>query len=196
MEAEAKAKAPGNPAFRLTPEEEKAAMDEFDRLATEVEQSNVPQGTMLNNTSLGVTAEDREIDQMLERAAKTQPHVDDMGPDIVVAPEKKTRDTLRNYVDDYKPATSLMELDEQVMQAQGFEIDSIEASPALVRHVFKRDYDHIKNVTGYGIYHNIRVYIDGVFEQNKDADKLMMEQKLHSGGAKVDTVPIITPKRT
>lgn len=139
------------------------------------------------------TAEDHEIDQMLERAARQNP-VSDHGPDMSVVHEKKTRDVLRNYVENYKPASTPQELDDQVFQAGQHEIDSVEATEKLVTHFCRSSIADVKKA-GYFIFKNVRVYIDGFFEQNKNADSLTMEQKLHSGGAKVDTVPIIRPQR-
>ena len=168
-------------------------MRDFDALAEEAHLESI--GTAPRGTStLGITQEDMEIEQMLERVAKQQP-VTDHGPDAPVVREVAKRDTLRNHVENYKPASSIMELEDQIHLAQTHDIDSIEATPALVRHLWKRDFDYIKAGPGYGIYRNIRVYIEGFFEQNKDADKLTMEQKLHSGGSKVDIAPIIRPSK-
>ena len=193
LEAQAKHPGKGNADFLLTPELEEKAIEEFNQLADHAEHipENVPQGTMAVGA---ITQADRDIDQMLENIAKRNP-IQDLGPEQVLVVEKKKRDTLRNHVENYQPATTLTELQEQVHLAQMNEIDSIEASPALVRHLWKKDFDYIKVNTGYGIYHNIRVYIDGYYEQNKGADSVSMEQRLHGKGSKVDTVPIITPQR-
>lgn len=167
-------------------------MADFESLAEEAHLENV--ATVPRRTTEPViTAEDREIDQMLERQAKRNP-IQDMGSETMLVREPVKRDILRNYVKDYKPASSISELDDQVFQASGNDIDSIEATPALVRYFCKREYDYIVNKVGYFIYHNIRVYIDGFFEKNKDADKLTIEQKMH-GGSKLDIGPIITPQK-
>lgn len=165
-------------------------MEEFESLV-DAEVTPAPRGTI---AQAAITQDDREIDQMLERMAKTNP-IQDLGPEVVLKREPIKRDTLRNHVDGYKPASTIMELDEQVFQAKGLDIDSIEGTSALVRHFCKREFEYIKANVGYIIYHDIRVYIDGFFEQNKDADKMTMEQRLHSGGAKIDIGPIITPQK-
>lgn len=172
-------------------------MADFEALAEEAHFANVEAKEVPRRTAQKVepafTAEDKEIDLILERAAKSNP-IQDLGPEIVLKPEHKTRDILRNHMEDYKPASTLMELEEQVSMAKQNEIDSIEATPALVRHLFKSSFDHIKKEVGYGLYKDIRVYIEGFFNDHKDADKITMEQKLH-GGSKLDTVPIITPQK-
>lgn len=186
----AKAPGKGNPDFLLTKEAELEAVESFEALADQAESESVPRGIAPG----AITNEDREIELMLERQAKTNP-IQDLGPEMALKPEIKKRDVLRNHVEEYKPASSLIELQEQVHHAKSLEIDSIEATPQLLKHIFKRDFDHIRDVTGYAIYHDIRVYIDGFFEKNKDADSLTMEQKLHPKGAGSDTVAIIRPQR-
>jgi hypothetical protein len=182
----------GNPDFVLSKEAEQEAMEsfDFDQLAAQAEESNVLRGTPATEIPL----DDREIEAMLERQAKQTP-IDDLGADQPLKVEKQKRDTLRNHVENYQSAKSLIELEEQVHQAKMLEIDSIEATPALVRHFCKREYDFIRENVGYFIYKDIRVYIDGLFEQNKNADKLTMEQKMHGHGSKGDIVPMITPQK-
>jgi hypothetical protein len=175
----------GNPDFKLTPEMETAAMDNF---FAETEQQSAPPARQIETYG----AEDMELDRKLEQMAKRAP-VEESNIQVVV-PEKKTRDVLRNYTENYKPASSIMELDDQCFQAQSHDIDSTEATEAVVKHFCKSSFSEVKKV-GYFIYKNIRVYIDGHFEQNKDADKLTMEQRLHSGGMKIDIAPIITPQK-
>ncbi len=152
---------------------------------------DVPRGT---TASAVLTQEDRDLDQLLERAAKTNP-IQDLGPEITLKREPIKRDILRNHVKGYKPAATLMELDEQVQMAKMNEIDSIEATDQVIKYFTKAQYAYIKKEIGYIIYHDIRVYFDGYFEQNKDADKVTMEQRLHSKGSKIDIGPIITPQK-
>jgi hypothetical protein len=180
----------GNPDFVLTPELEADALEQFNALVDdEIVHSNAPHGTLAP-----ITSEDREIDQMLERAAKSNP-VSDLHVETPLIPEKKKRDVLRNHIAGYRPANTMNELQEQVHLAKTNEIDSIEGTPTLVQQLWRKDFEYIKNGPGYGIYHDIRVYIDGFFEQNKDADKETMEQRNHSKGAKIDIGPIITPQK-
>lgn len=197
-EREAAAKHPGggNPEFRLTPEQERAAVQsfigqepDFETLVAAEEAQNAPRRTV----EPAITNEDIELDRMLEMQARTQ--TIENGPDRPLKQESVKRDILRNFTEDYKPASTLLELEDQIHQAKMNDIDSIEATPALVRHLWKKDFEHIKNETGYGIYKDIRVYIDGFFEQNKNADKVTMEQRLFSGGQKIDIGPIITPQK-
>lgn len=184
--AEAALPPKGNPDFTLTSRMEAEALDSFEALADQAALENVAPSAITN--------EDLEIEQMLERVAKTQPMVD-IGPDMGVIHEKKTRDVLRNHVDAYKPAASIMDLEEQCQMAKMNEIDSIEGTEQIIKHFTKAQYEYIKKNVGYFIYKDIRVYIAGYFEQNKNADSLTMEQKLHSKGSKDDTVPIIRPQK-
>ena len=184
----------GDPRFKLTPELEAEAMDNFfnDAVDESVHDHaltlSAPRGTDMPT----ITAEDLELDRQLEQIAKQAPI--DHDPTTVIVPEKKRRDLLRNFTENYKPADSIMVLDDQVYQAQQLDIDSIEGTEKIVKHFCKTSFKEVQKV-GYFIYKNIRVYIDGYFEQNKDADKVTMEQRLHSGGAKIDLAPIITPQK-
>lgn len=146
-----------------------------------------------NEVALGaVTDDDLALDRELQSLQTKS--FDDDGPAIEVKKESIKRDTLRNYVPGYKPASSIIELQEQIRAALDNDIDSIEATPALVRHLFRKDFDYIQKSVGYAIYQNIRVYIDGFFEKNKDADKMTIEGKLF-GGSKGETVPIIKAQK-
>ena len=181
-EAKSPAHEKGNPDFRLTPEMEEEAMEAFEASFKE------------GDVALGaITSEDMALDEELKKLQTTA--FDDDGPGIEVKKEAIKRDTLRNYVPNYKPAASIMDLQEQIRLAQDNDIDSIEASPALVRHLFRKDFDYIQKTVGYGIYQNIRVYIDGFFEKNKDADKETIESKLF-GKSKGDTAPIMKAQKT
>lgn len=168
-------------------------MADFEALAEEAHFEALESKAPRRTVEPLITKEDQELDLILERAAKSNP-IQDLGPEIILKPEHKKRDVLRNHIENYKPASTLMELEEQVSMAKQNDIDSIEATAALVRHIFKSSFDHIQKTVGYGIYKDIRVYIDGFFNDHKDADSMTMERKLH-GGSKIDTVPIITPQK-
>lgn len=169
-------------------------MADFESLAEEAHLENVADVPRRTTVEPVMTNEDREIDQMLERQAKRN-IIQDMGADTALKFEPVKRDILRNHVENYKPASSIAELEDQVFQAKNNDIDSVEGTPALVRYFCKREYDYVANKVGYFIYHDIRVYIDGFFEKNKDADKLTIEAKMHGGGSKIDIGPIIRPQK-
>lgn len=145
----------------LTKEVEKAAVEAF----------NKPESLA------AYSADDMEFDRQLERLS--QEHVfQDNEPVIELKKSVDKPDLLRSHVEDYKPAGSIVELMNQVHTAKGLGCDAVEATAALLRHVFKRDFEHIQNITGYGIYQDIKVYIDGLYEKMKDKDKVTMEQRL------------------
>jgi len=155
MEADRKvtAKSKGNPKFKMPSE------DEFAQFAP-------------------VTDEDLELERSLDEIAKSRPAID-QGPAMELKPEKVNINHLREYIEDYAPASTHPELLEQVHLAKANECDSIDATATLVKQTFRKDFDHIQDKTGYGIFHDIKVYIDGYFEKNKNVDKLSIDQKLH-----------------
>ncbi len=101
--------------------------------------------------------------------------------DVTVVELKKIKEDLnhlKSMVENYQPAKTMAELTEQVHVAKSEGCDSVDATPALVKQVFRADYNVIETKVGYGIYHDVRVYIDGTFEKNKNDDKTTMAQKL------------------
>ena len=114
------------------------------------------------------TAEDRALDYELERMAKEEPL-----PDIEPAhpepkPEKLDYRLLSDFVENYKPASTINELMFQVDQAKQIGCDSIEGTPALIRHYCRKVYP---SDVGYFIFHDIKVYIPGYFEESVKRDK-------------------------
>lgn len=158
MEA-AKAPEKGNPAFRLTPDAEKQALDDFEKnFAT-------------------ITDEDIQLEETLQAQVKQAP-LSDNAPALEVRKTKDNVNHLKDISDTYTPANSHADLLEQVHLAKENGCDSIDGTPSLVRATFRRDYEHIEKHVGYGIFHDVRVYIDGYFDKNKDADKMTMSEKL------------------
>lgn len=155
MEADRKvtAKSKGNPKFKMPSE------DEFAQFAP-------------------VTDEDLELERSLDEIAKSRPAID-QGPAMELKPEKVNINHLREYVDNYAPASTHPELLEQVHLAKANDCDSIDATATLVRQTFRKDFDKIEKDIGYGIYADIFVYIEGHFEKTKGRDKLTIDQKLH-----------------
>ncbi len=150
--------AKGNPDFRITPEIEAAAKARMDIAPA------------------AITDEDLALDRELEMMARnTEPDISDRDP---APPPKKTIDPytlLSDFVDDYKPAKTIHELDDQVFKAKHYEADSIEATPELIRYFTKKDYP---DKIGYFIYHDIKVYIAGFFEQSVKRERVTIEQKI------------------
>lgn len=126
--------------------------------------------------SAAYTDEDAELDRELEKMAREQE------PQVAIDPEpqpmrklKENYELLRDHVEDYKPASTVNELEDQVHLAKEYGCDSIEATPKLVRHYNRKDYPE---KVGYFIFRNIKVYIDGHFAEAMKRDKITMEEKL------------------
>lgn len=150
----------GNPMFKMPSDAE------LEAIASEM--ADVAVGAL--------TDEDLALDRELEEMAKQNmaPKGVEEGPAVEV---KKTKDFVNLY--EGEPVTTHAEMLERIHLAKVEGYDSIEASEALVKQTFRGSFEHIKNVTGYGIYSDIRVYIAGYFDKYKNADKLTMEEKLH-----------------
>ena len=153
----------GNDEFKLTPAMEAEAKN-FDFAA--------------------VTDEDMALDRMLAETAKAQPKIDDASPAIEVTKPRENLEHLKTFVEEYMPADSIAELTEQVHVAKSEGCDSIDGTNKLIKQIFRADYEKITTYIGYGIYHDIRVYAEGMFDKVKGVDKMTMEQKLHGGAKK------------
>ncbi len=129
------------------------------------------------DAAAAITEEDRALDRELEMMARTEaPSISDT---VEPEPLKKNKEhyiLLSEVIDDYKPATTLMELDEQVQTAKLNECDSVEASETIVKYFTKAGYQETKKV-GYFWYKDIRVYIAGIFEQSKVRDAETIEHR-------------------
>lgn len=126
-----------------------------------------------------VTAEDMALDRMLEETAKSMPQAIDDGPVVEVSKPRENLQHLKTYVEDYTPADTMAELTEQIHVAKSEGCDSIDGTAKLVKQIFRADYDKIVSHIGYGIYHDIRVYLEGSFEKTKHKDKMTIEQVAH-----------------
>lgn len=164
----------GNSEFKLTKDQEAKALAEFEAKYAEPTKGQVE---AIKQEFAAYTDEDAALDRELEKQHENTNFSDD-APVVEVKKTKDTVESLRDIVEDYKPATTLAELNEQVHVAKAEGVQAIEATPSLVRHVFRKDYPHIENVTGYGIYHDVRVYIDGFFAKLKNQDKETIDQRL------------------
>lgn len=127
-----------------------------------------------------VTPEDLALDRELDQIAKErQPPVSDNAPSMEVQKPREFLEHLSSHVDgEYMPASTMAELQEQVHLAKSVGADTIDGTEALVKQIFRHDFEKIKASIGYGIFHDIRVYIAGKFEALRNMDKQTMEQKL------------------
>lgn len=127
----------------------------------------VPTDAMAANI---ITDEDRALDRELDRLANDVPPMPadfDPGPAINIKAEKFDGVLLSEHAD-VSPATTVNELLDQVHLAKENGCDSIEATPALVRHYCRKAYP---SDVGYFIFHDIKVYIEGFFAEANKRDR-------------------------
>lgn len=138
----------GNPDFKITPEIEAEVNERMAQSA--------------------ITDADLEFErelQMMNRDAA--PSVSDQDPGVEVRKSIEPYTMLSEYLEGCKPAATPNELDKQIFQAKKLDCDSVECTSDLFKY-YNRSGD-IKGV-GYFLYHNIKVYIAGFFEQSKKKD--------------------------
>lgn len=129
-----------------------------------------------------ITDEDLALDRELEAMSRnTEPDVSDKDviPEMRKSIEPYT--LLSSIVENYKPASTIHELDQQVFDAKSAEVDSVEATPAIVKYFCKKSYP---DKVGYFMYKDIKVYIDGFFEQSVSRDKETVEYR-NFGASKI-----------
>lgn len=131
----------------------------------------------MHKTIETVTAEDLEFDRELQKMAETTP-LDEV-PIVEVKAETTKPETLKGYVDNYKPANTITELEDQVFQAKQLNIDAVEGSDALIKHFVRTQFDQIKEKVGYFLYKDVRVYFAGFLDKNKRNDKRTIDQINH-----------------
>lgn len=112
--------------------------------------------------------EDSALDLELERLARTEaPPISD---NVAVPMVKKAFDDktmLGEFVENYKPAETLLDLDEQVLMCAEYGADSIQISPQIMRKFAGPRY------TGpYLLYKDVKCYLAEGYEEKKDLDKL------------------------
>lgn len=139
---------------------------------------------ILSTAPSSPTMEDYELERTLADLGRQHAAPDISDPDpagSVVKKEVERREMLGNQVTDYKPASTFEELRDQVHFAKSEGCDSIEATKTLAKKVCK---DPLLEQVGYFMYHDIKVYIEGAFEQAKKRDSISIEQKLF-GASKI-----------
>lgn len=174
----------GNESFNISNEsvkktiqdhlEEKAMADFEKSIAESEELASIPTIDKVNPLET-ITAEDLALERELEKAHENQSF--DSEPVVTVKTTIENINLLRTHVPEYMPASTISELKDQVFWAKANGCDSIEATKELVRHVFRKDFDHIEKVVGYAIYQDVRVYIDGLFSERSKQDNMSIDQK-------------------
>ncbi len=122
--------------------------------------------------------EDYELERTLADLGRQNPMPEISDPDppgAVVRKETIAREMLGDAVIDYTPASTKAELDEQVHLAKCEGCDSIEATKTLAKQICR---DKLLEQVGYFMYHDIKVYIEGAFEQAKKRDNQTIENRL------------------
>ncbi len=123
-----------------------------------------------------IMPEDLELERSLQAMVQSMPVIDDVDPTIgVVKIASVQHDMLSEAVDDYTPATTYAELQEQCALAKAHGCDAIEASLDACRRICR---DPQLETVGYFTYHGIHVYLIGAYEKSKARDKQSIEQKL------------------
>lgn len=113
--------------------------------------------TKVETNLSAVTSEDLALDRELDRLAATQtPEFDDLPAANTVTKTKEEREMLESWVDGYKPAASLLDLDEQTLMCQEFGADSIEAIDQIFRKFCGAEYKD-----PYFVYKGVKVYRAG-----------------------------------
>lgn len=106
----------------------------------------------------------------------------------VVKREKQVNIMLSEFVEDYEPAKTYTDLDEQVHLAKQFGADSIEADPKLIRQLtLKSGYP---SDVGFLCYHDVKVWIPGFTETHGHLLSQTIEEKVF-GHSKIKIQPIM-----
>ncbi len=135
-----------------------------------------PSQTIGTNIAPGaILPEDMELERTLQAMTQALPVLADEDPTVgVVRKVKETREMLGDVVDDYSPASTHAQLQEQAALAFAEGCDSIEATLQACRTVCR---DPQLEAVGYFTYHGIKVYLVGAFEKVKSRDKVSVEQR-------------------
>ncbi len=139
--------------------------------------SNVKPTNVLSEPipSAAILPEDMELERSLQAMVQELPVLSDDDPTAgVVRKVKEKLEMLGDVVDDYRPADSHQELQEQAALAVAEGCDSIEATLKACRMVCR---DPQLESVGYFTYHGIKVYLAGAIEKAKSRDRLTIEQR-------------------
>ncbi len=122
-----------------------------------------------------ILPEDLELERTLQAMTQALPVLADEDPTAgVVKKVVEAREMLGDVVDDYSPASTHAQLQEQAALAFAEGCDSIEATLAACRTVCR---DAQLEAVGYFTYHGIKVYVVGAFEKAKLRDRITIEQR-------------------
>ncbi len=125
-----------------------------------------------------ILAEDYELERTLADLDRQHPTPDISDPDppgAIVKKDVERREMLGDTIKDYKPASTFEELRNQIHYAKSEGCDSIECTKTLGKQVCR---DKLLEQVGYFMYHDIKVYLEGAFEQSKKRDNQSIESRL------------------
>lgn len=118
-----------------------------------------------------ITAEDLALEAEIQRMAQEQgppPEIEPVPASAIVTKEKDTRELLSDHVIDYKPATTITELKDQVYLAKANGCDSVECTLQVGKSIVR---DGSLETVGYFLFHDVKVYIEGLYEKARARDK-------------------------
>lgn len=123
-----------------------------------------------------VTAEDLAFERELQRMHLESP-ITKAETEKPIIKEVVHHDFLGDAMENYRPAATLNELEQQAWAAKSIQADSIEATEQVIRYFTK---DAYPDKVGYFIYKNIKVFIPGFIKSihNVDTDKQNLASKL------------------
>ena len=120
-----------------------------------------------------ITPEMLKFEQDLQRL-----HVESVVPkseEMKLEKEQSESFFLGDFVEEYAPAKTIVELDNQAFTAQQMGATAIEASEEIIKHYTKPNYPPPE---GYFIYKNVKVFIPGRLGEYVDTDKQNIALKL------------------
>lgn len=119
---------------------------------------------------------DRELDRL---ARETPPIVDEGANENRLTKTIENCDLLSEYVEDYKPAATIQELEAQMHQAEMVGADSIEVTPKIFAHYCGPDTGKNANwKSKYFHFKGVKAYLAGNYAAAKKESTMTMEQKL------------------
>ena len=110
--------------------------------------------------------------------SEDQPKEGDGGPRMACL-----RDVMLAEGQEYKPAATLMDLENQIVLCAQFEVEMLEATEAVLKYFAKRNWEKIKE-TGYLVYRGIKVVIDGRVDEILAAEEETIEDRLFASERK------------
>lgn len=141
-----------------------------------------------------MTREDLDFEQTLQRLHEDEPPIPfiDEEPVVQLKADRMRHELLSDQME-VAPATTIRELDDQVHFAKELSCDSIEATSALVKSFCRKDFAAVEKI-GFFLYHDIKVFIEGMHAEASKAQKQTIEQRMF-GNSKIVGQPIMVSEK-